>query len=363
MVTATIIEQVFNQFKVASKFKSYQELNSGHINDTFLIKTDAKPYYVLQRINGNVFKKSQELIQNKVQVSNFLQQKYAHLATEELQKKVLCFAKSKHNTYFYKDAAGNYWNTSYYVEDSVTYHTPPNKALAFEAGKITGEFLEKTKDFDISKLTVIIPDFHSITKRYQQFEQALAKTLNTQKIVAKAQIDFVNAQLEEMLQIDKAIEAKEIPMRLTHNDTKISNILFSKNQEGYCLIDTDTVMPGVLHFDYADAIRTICNTANEDEVRLDKINFNFEYFKSYSKGFFSQLQNVSQAEKKYFPVSIKMMPFIMGLRFLTDYLNGNIYFKTAYQNHNLDRAVNQFTLVKKIDDCYQEIQRFLEQEM
>lgn len=358
---STLLESVFDKFQVESEFKSYKEINSGHINDTFLIKTTGINY-VLQRINGNVFKDAANLVVNKVLVSSFLQSKYKHLTQQEIYKKVLCFVKTKHNTFFYKDEEANIWNLSIFIENTVTYLKTPNSIIAYEAGKITGEFLKDTTGFNTSKLKEILPDFHSVTKRYKQFKDSLRNTSKNKINQAIHQINFIEKYILEMCQIDLAIENGEIKKRLTHSDTKISNILFSEDK-ALCLIDTDTVMSGIIHFDYGDAIRTICNMVDEDEKDLKLVSFNLEYFKNYTKGFFEQFKNVTEEEKKYLSVSIKMMPYIMGLRFLTDFLNDNIYYKISYENHNLDRAKNQFAYIKSIDKKYSEIKAIIEEEL
>ena len=355
-----LLENIFIKFQVTSKFDSFQELNSGHINDTYLIKTIGDPNYVLQKINGNVFEDAANLVINKVLVSDFLQSKFKSLSNKELSRKVLCFVKTKDHAYYYKDNDGNIWNLSIFIDDSITYLKTPNSEIAFEAGKATGVFLENTSGFNTSKLTSILPDFHSVTKRYLQFKEALKKADSFKLEISNEQIEFIESNVQEMLQIDTAIEENKIPLRLTHSDTKISNILFSNNK-ALCLIDTDTVMKGVIHFDYGDAIRTICNTADEDETNLSLVNFNINYFKSYSKGFFQELQNISVEEKKYLAISIKIMPFIMGLRFLTDYLNNNVYYKVKHDMHNLDRAKNQFAYINVIDEKYSEIIAYLGQ--
>lgn len=354
-----LLKSIINTFEIQSEFESFQELNSGHINDTFLIKTNKKPQYVLQKINRTVFPKSKELIENKICVSKHLQQKLKHLTQQEIQQKVLCFVKAKEGAFFYEDVDGNLWNTSIFIEDSVTFLKAENAQIAFEAGKATGEFLELTKDIDVTKINIILEDFHSVKARYHQFKKALENASEEKKNQSKELIDFIEEHIEEMQDIDNAIDQNNLPLRLTHNDTKISNILFSKENKALCLIDTDTVMPGVLLFDYGDAIRTLCNTANEDEIDTNKIEFNFEFFKSYTQGFFQEFKSATHQEINLLPISIKILPFMMGLRFYTDYLNSNIYFKTAYQNHNLDRAINQFTLVKKITIQFPKIKEFI----
>lgn len=354
------LKSVINKFEIHSEFESYQELNSGHINDTFLIKTKLKPQYVLQKVNRTVLKKPEELIENKVWVSNHLQDKLKYLTQDEIQQKVLCFVKAKDNTFFYEDEDSNIWNVSIFIENSVTYLKAKNTQIAFEAGKIIGNFLELTKDFDISKITTILTDFHSVTVRHQQFKKALQNASESKINQTKGLIAFVENSINEMLTIDKAIEQKKLPLRLTHNDTKISNILFSKEGKALCLIDMDTVMKGVLHFDYSDAIRALCNTVNEDEANVEKIEFNFQFFESYTRGFFQEYKSISHEELKLLPISIKILPFLMGLRFLTDYLSDDVYFKTKYKKHNLDRAINQFTFVEKISKQFHKIEAFIQ---
>jgi len=355
------LERIFNQFQIATKFVSFQELNSGHINDTFLIKTTQRPNYVLQKLNGTVFKDADKLIVNKVLISNHLQEKLKYLPLYEVQRKVLCFVASKTGGFFYKDVDGNYWNLSVFIEDSVTYEKTPNPAIAFQAGKATGSFLALTADFEANKLTTILSDFHSVAKRFLQFKEALANASKERKEQAKELIDFSNFHITEMVVLDDAIRLKKLPLRVTHNDTKISNILFSKDHKALCLIDTDTVMKGVIHFDYGDAIRTICNTSDEDCSDTNQIEFHFEYFKEYTTGFLQELKHsISSEELKYLSISIQIMPFIMGLRFLTDFLNDDVYYKTNYEHHNFDRSKNQYTLVQKIKEKCSEIEAFIE---
>ena len=351
---------IFNQFDQVAAFVEFQELNSGHINDTFLIKTTEKPHYILQKINGNVFKNVEALIKNKVFISQHLQGKMNKFSKEYIHKNELCFTKAKSGAFFYKDNLENYWNLSFFIADSITYEKTPSKEIAFEAGKITGDFLNNTADVDCDELETILPDFHSVTQRYNQFLEALNTTSEKQKEQAKTLINFVQTHISKMQVLDVAIAEQKLPIRVTHNDTKISNILFSKNQKAICLIDTDTVMPGVLHFDYGDAIRTICNAADEDEKDINKVQFQMEYFKAYTLGFSERVKkSCTDNEIDYLPISIQILPFIMGLRFLTDFLNNNKYYKIKYPLHNFDRTQNQFALVTEIQTHFEEVKEYI----
>jgi len=345
-MTQEQLKYKFNQFKHASEYVAHKELASGHINDTYLIKTKEEPYYILQRINHIVFKDVPGLISNKVSVSKHIQKKLAYLPQDKLNQSVLMFVETKKGKYYYKDEDENYWNVMVYINNSVTYDIVTNKEVAYEGGKLAGDFLNLTSDFDASVLTEVIPKFHDMSFRFWQFEEAL-KVVSTERLEqAKTYIDKVNALKEEMHVIQNLKESGKIKLRVTHNDTKISNALFDKNNKGLCMIDTDTVMPGVVHYDFGDAIRTICNTAAEDETNLNLVNFNVEYYRAYKKGFLEKVESaLSSLEIKTLPLAAKTMIFIMAIRFLTDFLNGDVYYKTKYPEHNLDRAKNQFKLI------------------
>lgn len=344
------LKEIFKKFKAGNHFVSYTELASGHINDTYLIKTDDKYDYVLQRINKGVFKDVPGLILNKVNISRHLQQKMMHLPEKELLRKVLSFVNSCEGSPYFIDEKGDYWNLMVYIDQSKTFETVHDAEVAYEGGKLFGEFLNLTSDFDANELTVVIPEFHDMSFRYAQFEEAF-KNASTERLEkTKTYTDLVGNLKEEMHILQHLKDSGEIKIRVTHNDTKISNALFDLNNKGLCVIDTDTVMPGIIHYDFGDAIRTICNTAPEDETDLDLVNFNAIYYQAYLKGFLEYTgSSLTDLERKYLPLGAKTMIFIMAIRFLTDYLNGDIYYKTKYPEHNFDRAKNQFKLIQSFD--------------
>ncbi|MEO9570244.1 MAG: phosphotransferase [Polaribacter sp.] len=346
-MNAEILKSIFNEFDHKSKYLSYSELNSGHINDTFLVKTISGKNFVLQRINHNVFKNVPGLINNKVLISNHLKSKFSHLSNEDLTSKVLCFVKSKNTDHYYYKNGENFWNMMIYIENSVTHEIVKDKEIAYEGGKLLGQFLNLTSDFDSRKLVDVIPNFHDMSFRYRQYASSLQSASKIRLLKATEYTKIVAGLKEEMHILQQLKEAGEIPVRVTHNDTKISNSLFNKENKSVCMIDTDTIMPGIIHYDFGDAIRTICNAAAEDEKDLTKVEFNIDYYEAYKKGFLEQTKDsLSEIELKYLPLAVKTMIFIMGLRFLTDYLNNDIYYKTDYPEHNLDRAKNQFKLIE-----------------
>ena len=343
------LNYIFNQFHHEGEFQDFKELASGHINDTYLVITKNKPYFVLQRINHGVFKDVAGLITNKIAISEHIQKKLKALPEEERDRHVLRFVKTNNNKGYYQDEAGNFWNLMYFIDDSVTFETVNEAEVAYEGGKLFGEFLNLTNDFDATKLTEVIPKFHDMSFRYSQFMSALQSAPKDRLFNAKNEIDYVFDLKEEMHILENLKESGDIKVRVTHNDTKISNAVFTKDHKGLCVIDTDTVMPGIVHYDFGDAIRTICNTAAEDEANLDLVEFNIELYKAYTKGFLEKVKDsLSALEINYLPLGAKSIIFQQALRFLTDYLNNDVYYKTKYPDHNFDRAKNQFKLLQSL---------------
>lgn len=355
-VNTTDILTVFNAFRHNCTVSETQEFSSGHINDTFFIRTKERTDFVLQRINAEVFSKIPELIANKIKVSAHLISKWPELSTEEQHRRVLTFLPTNKGTYYHQDAYGRFWNLSYYIPDSISYDTVTTKEIAYEAGRLFGKFIDQTQDFNASELVEIIPDFHNVPSRLLQFKNAKRNASAERLKKAFTEINQVEELQKEMVILQGLKDSGKIPTRVTHNDTKISNALFDLTNKGLCVIDTDTVMPGIVHNDFGDAIRTICNTAVEDEKDLNLVQFNVNYYDAYLKGFLEELRDsLSDLEIEYLPLGAKTIIFIMGLRFLTDYLAGDIYYKTSYDAHNLVRAKNQFKLIQSFEAHYDEI--------
>ncbi|KMQ65827.1 phosphotransferase [Chryseobacterium angstadtii] len=350
------MHSIFDQFEHKFNFQSYSELTSGHINNTFLIITDSCEHYVLQCINHHVFKNVPGLISNKVTVSNHLLKKLNDLSPKEIGKKVLCFTKAKNSENFYYTDGISYWNLMPYIEAGKIHEVVTHNEIAYEGGKLMGEFLNLTSDLDHSKLIEVIPKFHDMSFRFQQYKLAIQSARVDRLKKAEPYINWVSKLRDEMLILQHLKETGKIPIRVTHNDTKISNMLFDEKNRGICVLDTDTVMPGIIHYDFGDAIRTICNTATEDETDLSKVEFNLEFYKSYTKGFLEKMGGVlTPIEIQYLPLAAKTMIFIIVLRFLTDYLNNDVYFKTKYPEHNLDRTKNQFKLIHSLEQQFNEM--------
>lgn len=344
------IRAVYNNFEVSSEFDSYSELTSGHINDTFLVKTIGTQNYVIQRINSYVFKEAKQLILNKALVSEYIQTKLKDLSLEAQNKRVLKFVKTKTGLPYYVDEDGNYWNVSIFIDGSKVFEKVENVEIAYEGGKLYGDFLNLANGIDTRQIVDIIPNFHEMSFRYEQFGEALKSASQNRLDLAKSCIQQAKDLKDEMHILQNLKNEGKIPLRITHNDTKISNALFDKNNKGLCVIDTDTVMVGIIHYDFGDAIRTICNTAFEDETDLNMVNFNIEFYEAFTKGFLDKIhEQLTLLDVQHLALAAKTITFIMGLRMLTDFLNNDVYYKTKYKNHNLDRTKNQFKLVDSIE--------------
>jgi len=342
---------------VSDKIQQIIPFGSGHINDTYKLES-VSGTYVLQRINHHIFKDVPALTANIIKVTDFMARK---IDSSGSAMKIPCFYPTRNNRYFYRDSLGNYWRLMCFIEDTRSYDLVPNADIAYQGGKAYGWFVQSLSDFPVAELTETIPLFHDIDFRLQNFNNAIDKDAVNRVGEIKQEIEFINRRAGEMHRILQLGKAKKLPLRVTHNDTKINNVLFNQDHQSIAVIDLDTVMPGYVHYDFGDAIRTFTNTANEDEPDLSKVGINMDYFKAFSRGFLSETQEIlSPLEKKYLAFSARLMTYIIGLRFLTDYLNGDTYFKTAYPEHNLVRARNQFRLVESMEEHYAEMKAFID---
>jgi thiamine kinase-like enzyme len=349
-LTQESVQILFSKFTHNQQYKSYKILQSGHINTTVLIETLSEKNFVLQRINSFVFTNPKAVIRNKIKVSNHLHNKFSNLPVGQREQQILSFVNAVNNQPFFVDAEGNYWHLTVFVKNSITHQSVTSKKIAFEAGKIYGDFLNNIADFPIQEIEIILPNFHSMSLRFKQFYEAMRDAKSERVKLAHPLINFAEKHKAQMHILEKLMKAGQLKERLTHNDTKISNVLFTANGKAICVIDTDTVMPGIVHYDFGDAVRTICSNATEDEQDLNKVSINLEYFKAFTRGFLQNYnENLTVFDVENLALAAKTITFIMGLRMLTDFLNNDCYYKTSYNLHNLDRAKNQFKLVESIE--------------
>lgn len=350
------LEHICNQFKIGIKVNAVIPYGSGHINDTFKVDVGNKNF-LLQRINHSIFKNIEGLTSNIQKVTQHLSYK---VKSEKLKVGVLTAVETINGDFVCRDNEGSYWRMFLFIENSTSYDLVTRADLAFEGAKAYGQFLRLLDNFPAEDLVETIPQFHDIQFRLDNYYQSINKDYAKRVGDVQKELDFVNSRAKEMKHIHYLGENQLIPLRVTHNDTKINNVLFNSLDEGICVIDLDTVMPGYVHFDFGDAIRTFTNTADEDEKDLSKISMNMEYFKAFSSGFLSEMKNVlTETEINTLAFSAKLMTFIIGLRFLTDYLDGDIYYKTKYPEHNLTRARVQLKLLESMEEQFEEMDRVI----
>jgi hypothetical protein len=343
---------IVSRFSINCTPTGFERIGSGHINDSYHIKTDPEEAreYVLQRINHHVFTNVPALTDNILKVTKHISGKI--LSDEgNIPFESLHLIPSADGLFYYKDDEGNYWRMYNHIRGSRSYDLVPGPELAHEGGKAFGLFLKLTSDMDAAGLFEILPDFHNIETRLISFRKACNENPKGRIEEAKEDISFVVERAEEMHTILNLGRSGHIPLRVTHNDTKFNNILFNDENMAVCIVDLDTVMPGYVFYDFGDAIRTGANTGTEDESDLSKVNIDLELFKAYSRGFIETAgESLTSNEIKHLAFSARFMTFIIGLRFLTDHLAGDTYYKIHFPGHNLQRARAQFRLVRSMEE-------------
>jgi len=344
------LKYIVAQFSIQGDLTDIVAFGNGHINDTYLVTTTAiTPGYILQRKNHQVFKDVPGMMDNIVRVGNHIRAKLINAGIQDVDRRVITHIPTDSGSYYFQDDNGNFWTLCMKIENSKSIDIIENPHQAWLTGKAFGQFQNHLADLPTPPLHETIVDFHNIEFRYLNFRKALEINYNNRSALVQKEIDFALAHETEMHTLLNAQRSGLIPMRITHNDTKINNILFDENDEVLCVIDLDTVMPGLVHFDFGDAIRTGASTAAEDETDLNKITINLTLFEAFTQGFLEETKSVlTSAEIGLLPHSAKFMTFIMGLRFLTDYLEGDVYYKIKHAEHNLQRARAQFRLVAEI---------------
>jgi len=340
----TPIDEIMKAFRIELNIAPYGD---GHINDTFV--ADSTPRYILQRINTSIFKNPDELMENIVSVTEHLRKKII-AAGGNPDRETLTVINTRDDKPYYMAENGSCYRVYKFITNTISLNLPENPYQFETSAKAFGKFQNMLADFDASSLHETIPNFHHTPKRIEALKEAMEQNVAGRKDeVGDVYNEYMKFE-EICCSIQKGLDDGSIPLRVTHNDTKLNNVLFDdKTGEGICVIDLDTVMPGSLLFDYGDSLRFGASTAVEDEADLDKVNFDLEYFESYTKGFLSELgSKITKAEVDLLPLSALILTFECGIRFLTDYLNGDTYFKIHYADQNIIRAKNQLKLCQDI---------------
>lgn len=353
------LKQLVGNFNVNEEIKDIFPYGSGHINDTYKVvceKDFHKVNYILQRINHKIFTKPLELQENVALVC--AQQSKDNASLRDGYRRNLILINTKDDKVCYIDANGNYWRMYEFLSHAVGYDVVETEAQAFQAAKAFGAFMNSMSQIPSDQFHETIPDFHNTPKRFAALEEAIKADKANRLSTCTEEIQFALANKPMAEKLIKLHEEGKIPMRVTHNDTKMNNVLLDADtDEALCVIDLDTVMPGLVHYDFGDLVRTSTSPAGEDEKDLDKVFMRLNIFKALLGGYLSKTRSVlNDLEIETLPLGGQLMTFEVGIRFLTDYLNGDIYFKTHYEDHNLVRCRTQFKLVKSMQEQEEEMQ-------
>lgn len=350
------VQHVLSCFSFDSAPVKCEIYGCGHINLTYLVVTESGRRYVMQRMNEHVTKSIPDLMKNIDLVTRHLKK------TAVDPRSVLNLVPDRAGEPYLADKSG-YWRVYDFVEGSLCLQTPETDEDFYQSAVAFGHFEEELKDFPISQLYEVIPDFHNTPNRYRIFHEVLKKDVKNRAVQVEKEIRFVLEREKEMGLLQSLREAGELPVRVTHNDTKLNNILFdAETRKALCVIDLDTVMPGLSLYDYGDSIRFGAATAAEDEKDLSKVEMDLGKFRIYTRGFVTACPGLTDREIKLLPMGAKTMTLECGLRFLTDYLDGDQYFAIHYEDQNLDRCRTQLKLVADMEKKWEQMERIVREE-
>ena len=344
------IENIVAAFEVEGNVVDYVPFGNGHINETKLVTMDNGVQFVLQRINKNVFKRPDLLMENYVGVTKFIRKKIEAAGGDPLRE-VLNAIPTKDGKPFTIDEEGQYWRLLVYVTESMSYDKVERPEQFYDSAVSFGDFQYMLRDYPAETLHETIVNFHNTPDRFRQLTEAIANDAKGRLAEVAAEVEFARAREEFAGTLERAHAEGKLPLRVTHNDTKLNNILFDTNTgKALCVVDLDTIMPGYSVNDFGDSIRFGATTALEDETDLSKVNFDISLYELYVKGFIEGAKGgLTEGELEMLPIGAIMMTFECGMRFLADYLNGDTYFRIHRPSHNLDRCRNQFKLVADME--------------
>ncbi|WDF67242.1 aminoglycoside phosphotransferase family protein [Sphingobacterium oryzagri] len=351
-----------SQFAIDGDVDSLSRFGSGHINDTFRVKTNhvSGRSYLLQRINNQIFADVDGLMRNTNIVLEHLKKRLAVLGEDMVEKSTLTLIPTKTGSLYFDDTHGGYWRMFILLEGTKSYDIVETPEQAYAGGQAFGKFQKLLADLDANKLVEILPNFHNLDFRMHNLRLAIAADTLGRVQEVEDLLDFIMDRERPMRAILTRASNGELPLRITHNDTKFNNILLDQDDQVQCVIDLDTVMPGYVAYDFGDAIRTIINSAAEDEADLEKIKLNIPLFRAYTEGYIMEAKDfLTEPEIESLLEGVFLLPFMQAIRFLTDYLNGDTYYKIHYPLHNLVRTRAQVKLVQEMENHVDELAAIL----
>jgi len=353
------IAAVASQFQLGGEFLSATPYGSGHINDTWCVvcrRAGTQVRAILQRINRNIFTNPAALMDNVERVTRHLAEQAA--GEPDAGRRALTLIPAHHGRFWHVDAEGRPWRAYRFVEGASSFDAIESTDQAFQAARAFGRFQRQLASLPAPRLNEILPDFHHTPNRFAAFEHALAADTAGRAHLAQPEIEFALARRS----LTRVLLDATLPERVTHNDAKLNNVLLDDaTGEGLCVIDLDTVMPGLAPYDFGDMVRTATSAAEEDERDLSKVTMQFPMFEALARGYLSEAGGfLTKEEKQILAFSGKLITFEIGIRFLADFLAGDTYFKVHREGHNLDRCRTQFKLVESIERQEDQMTRLIE---
>ncbi len=353
--------QIANEFAIDGVAVSGKICNNGHINQTIIVTTNKGTKYVLQSINSSVFGDIPGMMENINGVTSHIREAIKKQGGDA-NRGTLNFLQHKDGQIYVEKKRGEFWRCYKFVDDTITYQQIENPEHFYNAGLAFGQFQCYLADYPAEKLVEVIPDFHNTADRYIKLQTAILYDLADRADSVKEEIAFAEARRNDTGVLIKMLRNGELPIRVTHNDTKLNNVLLdAKTGKPVCVIDLDTVMPGLSLYDFGDSIRFGANPAAEDEKDLSKVYCDLELFEQFTKGYLERCGHMlCENEIKMLPFAAKLITLECGMRFLTDYLNGDTYFRVHYDGQNLDRCRTQFKLVADMEEKMNQMQKIVE---
>ena len=350
------LHEIAQQFDVEDSFSTITPYGSGHINTTYLAVTP-KRRYILQKMNTDIFPDTANLMRNIKLVTSFLRAQ-----GQETLEIIPTRDGNSYYEYCENSDKPEMYRMYAFIENTISYDLVPDPEVFRDAGAAFGSFQNYLAKFDASQLVETIAHFHDTPHRFADFKKAVEKDSLNRAKTCKEEIDFYISHEDFYPTITKGLESGEIPLRVTHNDTKLNNILMdATTHKPRAIIDLDTIMPGSMLYDFGDSIRFGASTALEDEKDIDKVHFSTTLFKAYAHGFISeQINNITKREAELLPIAGNMLTLECGMRFLTDYLQGDTYFATRYETHNLVRTRTQIKLVQEMEEKSSQIREIVD---
>jgi aminoglycoside phosphotransferase (APT) family kinase protein len=359
------LQEISKQFQIYGEILHAETFKIGHINETYSATYDQggmRLRYIHQKINKNVFRNPPAVMKNVVRVTFHIRRRLEAENARDITRRSLILIPTRDGQSYYHNRGGEYWRTFVFIEGVETFEAVQSPAQAFQAGRAFGEFQNYLVDLPGGRLTETIPNFHNTRKRFTALQQAIQKDRYNRAAEAKPEIEFA-LQHEDLVDVILNAMAKgAIPERITHNDTKFNNVMLDTvTGEAKCVVDLDTVMPGCVLYDFGDMVRTTTSPTLEDEPDLSKVRMHMPIFRELARGYLSTAGSfLTKAEKSLMAFSGKLITFEIGIRFLTDFLSGDTYFRIHRPSHNLDRCRTQFKLVESIEQQEEAMQKFVD---